>query len=80
MPNLLIIQHLETLYLGGNNVRVMCERVWRFDQECATRSDSWLELTTGSWVVTCQNVEHLWSIQEVEGSGQLDHYRTKSTI
>ena len=27
MPNLLVIQHLETLYLGGNHVRVVCERV-----------------------------------------------------
>ena len=27
MPNLLIIQHLETLYLGRNHVRVMCEKV-----------------------------------------------------
>ena len=27
MPNLLVIQHLETLYLGGNRVRVVCERV-----------------------------------------------------
>ena len=27
MPNLLVIQHLETLYLGGNYVKVMCERV-----------------------------------------------------
>ena len=27
VPNLLVIQHLETLYLGGNHVRVMCERV-----------------------------------------------------
>ena len=26
VPNLLVIQHLETLYLGGNHVRVMCER------------------------------------------------------
>ena len=25
--NLLVIQHLETLYLGGNHVRVVCERV-----------------------------------------------------
>ena len=25
------------MYLGGNNVKVVCERVWRFDQECATR-------------------------------------------
>ena len=27
VPNLLIIQHLETLYLGENHVRVVCERV-----------------------------------------------------
>ena len=27
MLNLLVIQHLETLYLGGNHVRVVCERV-----------------------------------------------------
>ena len=25
--NLLVIQHLETLYLGGIHVRVVCERV-----------------------------------------------------
>ena len=27
IPNLLVIQHLETLYLGGNYVRVVCETV-----------------------------------------------------
>ena len=27
VPNLLVIQHLETLYLGGNQVRVVCEKV-----------------------------------------------------
>ena len=27
VPNLLVIQHLETLHLGGNHVRVVCERV-----------------------------------------------------
>ena len=25
--NLLVIQHLENLYLGGNHVRVVCEKV-----------------------------------------------------
>ena len=25
--NFLVIQHLETLYLGGNHVRVACEKV-----------------------------------------------------
>ena len=27
VPNLLVIQHLETQYLGGNHVGVVCERV-----------------------------------------------------
>jgi len=27
VPNLLVIKHLETLYLGGIHVRVVCERV-----------------------------------------------------
>ena len=40
VPNLLVIQYLETLYLGGNNVWVVCERVWRIDQVCALRGIS----------------------------------------
>ena len=27
VPNLLVIQHLETMFVGGNHVRVVCERV-----------------------------------------------------
>ena len=27
VPNLLVFQHLVTLYLGGNHVRVVCEKV-----------------------------------------------------
>ena len=37
MPNLLLIQYLETLYLGGKNVRVVCEGVRRIDQVCAIK-------------------------------------------
>ena len=37
MPNLIVIQHLEILYLGGNHVRVVCERVSRKTQECALK-------------------------------------------
>ena len=44
MTSLLVIQHLETLYLGGNHVRVMCERVLRKGQECALKKG----LVTGS--------------------------------
>ena len=76
IPNLLVIHYLETKYLSGNNVRIMCERVWRFDQECATKK--WL--MTNSRVVTCQNETHVWSMQEDEESGQLDHYKTKSIV
>ena len=48
--NLLVIQYLETLYLGGNHVRVVCEKVWRNAQECALKKG----LVTGShdWQVT----------------------------
>ena len=31
-------------------------------------------------MVTHQNVAHVGSKQEIEGSGQLDHYRTKITV
>ena len=79
MSNLLVIWHLETIYLGGNNERVVCERVWRFDQECATRRWVATGLSTDSRVVTCQNEAHVWSMQQDEELGQLDHYRTKST-
>ena len=47
VPNLLVIQHLETLYLGGNHVRIVYERVWRkrsrvcTQQDLATRSRVW---------------------------------------
>ena len=44
VPNLLVIQHLETLYLGGNHVRVVCERVWRKAEDCALNKG----LATGS--------------------------------
>ena len=77
MPNLFVIQDLETLYLGGNNVRIVCKKVWRFDQECAIRR--WLAtgLATDLQVVTCQNEAYMWSMQEDEESGQVDHYRKK---
>ena len=44
LANLLVIQHLETLYLGGNHVRVVCKRVWRIAQDCALSKG----LATGS--------------------------------
>ena len=64
IPNLLVIQHLETLYLGGNHVRVVCVRVWRKAQECAIKKS----LATGScdWQVT--RMAQVWSMQgELKG-------------
>ena len=68
------------MYLGANNVKVVCERLWRFDQEFATRRWLATRLATDSGVVTCQNEAHMWSMQEDEESGQLNHYKTKSTV
>ena len=44
VPNLLVIQHLQTLYLGGNHVRLICKRVWRKTQDYALSKG----LVTGS--------------------------------
>jgi len=61
--NLLIIQHLETMYLGGNHVRVVCKRMWRKAQKCATQQG----LATGSrgWLAACKSSKeaHVWSMQ-----------------
>ena len=76
MPNLLIIQHLETLYLGGNHVRVVCERVWRKAQKCAFCKDSWLDLVSGLRLAshqkrhTCKDVGELKSYTSCCTTGQ----------
>ena len=54
MSNLLVIQQLKTLYLGGNHVRVVYERVWRI-QVCV----HWLDLTSGLQLITHQNATRL---------------------
>ena len=59
MPNLLVIQNLETPYLGGIHVRAVCERVWRNAQECALSRASWLDLATGK----SPKLAHVWGIQ-----------------
>ena len=49
--------------LGGNHVRVMCERVWRNAQDCAVKQ----RLATGSrgWLMAYKPPEdaHEWSMQ-----------------
>ena len=64
MPNLLVIQHVETLYLGGNNVRVMCERVWRNSSCMHLREILWLDLATDLQLASRQSatrVKHVGS-------------------
>ena len=65
------------MYLGGNHVRVVCERVWRIAQDCAKKQG----LAAGSrgWlaVASRQNDAHVPSMLEAEASRQLLHYRTK---
>ena len=77
MTNLLVIQHLETLYLSGNHVRVVCERVWRNTQDCAVKQ----ELAAGSrgWLAAAsrQKLHTCRACRGAEKSCQLEHYRTK---
>ena len=63
-PNLLVIQQLETLYLGGNNVRVVCERVWRIDQVCAIKSI--LATATHNWLTSGDSLESSTHVKHAE--------------
>ena len=59
------------MYLGGNHVKVVCERVWRIAQVCAKKQ----ELTARScgWLVTASHQidAHVPSMLEAEVSCQL---------
>ena len=62
VPNFLVIQHLETLYLGGNNVRVVFESVKNWSSVCIKRqlvigSRDWL--TNGDLPVARSNCKTL---------------------
>ena len=61
MPNLIVIQHLKSLYLCENNARVVREKVWKFDQEYATRR--WL--TSGNSPKWSTSVKHVgrWRVR-----------------
>ena len=50
MPNLLVIKQLDTLYLGENYVRVLCERVWRKLKMCALKKS--LAIGSRNWLAT----------------------------
>ena len=63
MPNLLVISQLVTLCLGGDHVRVVCERVWRNAQDCAVKQG--LVARSRGWLAACKLLEdaHEWSMQ-----------------
>ena len=63
MPNLLVFQHLEILYLVENHVRVVCERMWRKAQDCALSKG--LVSGSRSLLVACKSPKdaHEWSVQ-----------------
>ena len=54
-----------------------CEELIKSVQQ---EGDLWLELVADMRVVTRQNEKYMWSMQEDEESGRLDHYKTKSTV
>ena len=66
VPNLLVFQQLEILYLGGNHVRVVYVRECEELLKCMKRSrDSWLDFANGSQLQaaklehTCQACQKL---------------------
>ena len=63
MSNFLVIYQLVTLYLSGNHVRVVCERVWRNAQNCAVKQG--LAARSRGWLADCKSPEdaHEWSMQ-----------------
>ena len=67
MPNLLVIQHLETPYFCGNHVRVVCERVWRKAQECAFKKG----LAIGSQLANHQRWTRVMHARELKSHANL---------
>ena len=62
MPNLLVFQQLETLYLGGNYVRVVCVRECQELLKCVQRSrDLWLDFA-GDSRLQAAKLEHMCQV------------------
>ena len=61
--NLFVIQHLETLYLGRNHVRIVYEKVWRNGKKCAIQQG--LAIGSRDWFVAGKSpkLAHVWSMQ-----------------
>ena len=81
VPNLLVFWQLETLYLGGNHVRVVCVRECEELLKCVQRNrDSWLDFAVGSRLQAaklkhtcqaCQKLKHRASCSLQEKSSRL---------
>ena len=81
MPNLLVIQHLETLYLGGNHVRIVYERECEEKLKSVQLSRaSQLDLVIGLWLVSRQSRHTCEACRGAERSRQLLHYRTNLPV
>ena len=80
MPNLLVIHHLDTLYLGGNSVRVVCERVWRIDQVCAIKR--LLATGTRDWIANDDSQESSTRVKHARSWSRKDPgwWRMKSCL
>ena len=82
MPNLLTFQKLDTLYLGGNHVRVVCENVKNssvcaFREVLATGSCEWLVTDNSPTCHTCEACKKLkghdnWSTLGQKGQSDLE--------
>ena len=61
VPNLLVFLQLVTLYLGGNHVKVVCERVLRIAQMCAKKLGlaGSSQLQAAKLMYTCQACQKL---------------------
>ena len=82
VPNLVVFQQLESLYLGGDYVRVVCERVWRI-QVCEHLE--WFlqqDLTSDSQLVTRQSVTRVKHVGNwrVKTAGSLQDKKYSLTI
>ena len=71
VPILLVIQQLDTLYLGGNHLRNVCKRVWRTQVYVRLRVHSRLKLTSDSRLMTHQSATHVkhvgsWRVMTTE--------------
>ena len=80
VPNLLVIQHLVTLYLSGFDIRVVSELEWRLLKSVQENRDSQLGLAGDSWLQAARRstrAKHAgrWTVMQVgalqDKTGQL---------